>query len=126
MRLASICILSAALFAVRPVVIDPIPGVGRAQQNVDPRAFGKMDFETFRVITTGMTQTEVLSRAGRPFHKEFLGCGHSIPVPWCPVGCVFCQTRWDYLGDGYSEDWIFEIKFLGDRVFETNNYRHSP
>jgi hypothetical protein len=108
------------------LVCDNLLGVAIAQSNADKPPYGKMDFETFRVITTGMTVAEVLTRAGRPFHKEFLGCGHSVPVPWCPVGCVFCQTRWDYLGDGYSEDWIFEIKFLGDRVFETNNYRTSP
>jgi hypothetical protein len=126
MILASIFILSSSLFTPAPGVMDSIHGIGLAQLSAEQPSFGKMDFEAFRLITTGMTQAEVLSRAGKPFHTEFLGCGHSVPVPWCPVGCVFCQTRWDYLGDGYSEDWIFEVKFLGDRVFETNNYRRTP
>ena len=101
-------------------------GATLVQSSPDAAPYGKMDFATFRVLTSGMTETEVLSRAGRPLHTEFLGCGHSVSVPWCPIGCVFCQTRWDYLGEGYSEDWIFEVKFLGGRVFETNNYRRTP
>ena len=128
MKLSAILILGAGLFVPGLFLADGVPGEIFAQSgpNADQSTYGKMDFETFRIITSGMTETEVLGRAGRPFHKEFLGCGHSVPVPWCPANCTFCETRWDYLGDGYSQDWIFEVKFLGDRVFETNNYRRTP
>jgi hypothetical protein len=126
MKLAATLIFSVGLLA-SGLLLEGISGtLVQTSPDAAQTPYGKMDFATFRILTSGMTETEVLSRAGRPFHEEFLGCGHSVPVPWCPIGCVFCQTRWDYVGEGYSEDWIFEVKFLGGRVFETSNYRRTP
>jgi hypothetical protein len=65
------------------------------------RAAGEVSFETLRMLSTGMTRAEVLSRAGHPRH-EFKNRG---------------TQRWVYAS---SERWIVEIVFSGNHVIAVN------
>ncbi len=60
---------------------------------------GEISFETLRMLSTGMTPMEVLSRAGRP-HYTFK---HSR------------VNRWVYAA---TDNWIVEITFHAGRVIE--------
>ena len=57
----------------------------------------EVSFETFRMLSTGMTKAEVLSRAGHPRH-EFKNRG---------------TQRWIYAS---TERWIVEVVFSGNHV----------
>ena len=61
----------------------------------------EMSFETLRMLSTGMTKAEVLSRAGSPRHS-FKGRG---------------TQRWIYTT---SDNWIVEVVFSGNNVIEIN------
>jgi hypothetical protein len=61
----------------------------------------EMSFETLRMLSTGMTQAEVLSRAGAP-RQRFQNRG---------------TQRWIYTT---SENWIVEVVFSGNTVIEIN------
>jgi len=61
----------------------------------------EMSFETLRMLSTGMTKAEVLSRAGSPRHR-FTNRG---------------TQRWVYTT---SERWIVEVVFSGNNVIEIN------
>jgi hypothetical protein len=60
---------------------------------------GEISFETLRMLSTGMTPMEVLSRAGRP-HYTF---NHSR------------VNRWVYSS---TDNWIVEVIFHAGRVIE--------
>ena len=56
-----------------------------------------MSFETFRMLSTGMTRAEVLSRVGSPRH-------------------TFGKSRvWVYSA---TDNWIVQLTFSGERVIE--------
>ena len=68
---------------------------------VTGRAGGEVSFETLRMLSTGMTRAEVLSRAGHPRH-EFRNRG---------------TQRWVYAS---SDRWIVEVVFSGNNVIAVN------
>ena len=68
---------------------------------------GEIDFEKFRMLSTGMTQAEILTRAGNP--KHIFRIGHNI-------------QQWVYT----DEDWLIEITFTGGRVANIDSYRPRP
>lgn len=68
---------------------------------VTGRAAGEVSFETLRMLSTGMTKAEVLSRAGHPRH-EFKNRG---------------TQRWIYAS---TERWIVEVMFSGNNVIAVN------
>ncbi|MEK6693945.1 MAG: outer membrane protein assembly factor BamE [Nitrospirota bacterium] len=68
---------------------------------VTGRAAGEVSFETLRMLSTGMTKAEVLSRAGSPRH-EFKNRG---------------TQRWVYAS---SDRWIVEIVFSGNNAIAVN------
>lgn len=63
---------------------------GRSQQ---PQ--GKTDFETFRMISVGMTREEVFTLAGPPTADTY-------------KGCLICSHRWIYNRD---DGWVVEVTF---------------
>jgi hypothetical protein len=63
----------------------------------------EVSFEVLRMLSTGMTRAEVLSRAGSPRYRF----GH----------------RWIYSG---ADSWTVELAFGGDRVAEVNWSRSRP
>jgi len=73
----------------------------RLAASVKERAAGDVSFETLRMLSTGMTKAEVLSRAGHPRH-EFKNRG---------------TQRWVY---SLPDRWIVEIVFSGNNVIAVN------
>ena len=57
---------------------------------------GFIDFETFRLISTGMTKEEVLKLAGPPANQGYCGLA------------TRCLDRWVYYYDG---TWVVEVLF---------------
>jgi len=96
----------------RPTVASPSktesPRV-RAKRTVAVRKepAGEVSFETLRMLSTGMTKAEVLSRAGTPRYD-----------------LKSSKTqRWVYSS---ADDWIVEIAFGGNRVTAINWTRSRP
>ena len=73
----------------------------RLTDSVKGHSSGEIAFETLRMLSTGMTRAEVLSRAGHPRH-EFKNRG---------------TQRWVYAS---SDRWIVEIVFSGNNVIAVN------
>lgn len=73
----------------------------------EKRKPGEIDFEKFRMLSTGMTQAEILTRAGSPTY--IFPFGRNI-------------QRWVYT----KEDWLIEITFTGGRVANIDSYRPRP
>lgn len=69
----------------------------RLTASVKGHPAGEVSFETLRMLSTGMTKAEVLSRAGSPRHS-FKNRG---------------TQRWVYAS---SDHWIVEIVFSGNNV----------
>ena len=67
----------------------------------------EVSFEILRMLSTGMTKTEVLSRAGAPRYKFGRSGG----------------TKWVYTA---ADSWTVEVAFGGDRVAEVNWSRTRP
>lgn len=67
----------------------------------------EVPFEVLRMLSTGMTRTEVLSRAGAPRYKFGRAGGN----------------RWVYTA---ADSWTVELAFGGDRVAEINWSRSRP
>jgi hypothetical protein len=67
----------------------------------DHRSGTELSFETLRMLSTGMTKAEVLSRAGSPRH-------------------TYKKARasaWVY---STTDKWLVELSFVGDRVIAVN------
>lgn len=71
----------------------------RLAASVKGHSAGEVSFETLRMLSTGMTKAEVLSKAGSPRHS-FKNRG---------------TQRWIYSS---SDHWIVEIVFSGNNVIE--------
>jgi hypothetical protein len=82
-------------------------GIARARAKEQRRptsakpSAGEMTFEALRMLSTGMTKAEVLSRAGSPRHS-FKNRG---------------TQRWIYAA---PDHWIVEVMFSGNNVININ------
>jgi len=92
---------------MEPLPTDRIPIPSRGERFEERRTSGQISFETFRMLSTGMTETEVLVRAGPPKHRFRLSIGAIV---------------WSYLND----DWVVEVLFSGYRVASIYRYRPRP
>jgi len=92
----------------RPPVIDTLAPVG------------EMPFETYRMLSVGMTEAEVLGRAGLP-QTTLIGSSYSFGSPY-PFWPVFGANRFVYS----NGDWIVELTFGGGRVISINQTRLRP
>jgi hypothetical protein len=92
----------------RPPVIDTLAPVG------------EIPFETYRMLSVGMTEAEVLGRAGLP-QTTLIGSSYSFGSPY-PFWPVFGANRFVYS----SGDWIVELTFGGGRVISINQTRLRP
>jgi len=92
----------------RPPVIDTLAPVG------------EIPFETYRMLSVGMTEAEVLGRAGLP-QTTLIGSSYSFGSPY-PFWPVFGANRFVYS----SGDWIVELTFGGGRVVSINQTRLRP
>ena len=81
--------------AQRPLVSE------RLADSVKGRSSGEISFEALRMLSTGMTKAEVLSKVGSPRHN-FKNRG---------------TQRWVYPS---SDHWIVEVVFSGNNVIAVN------
>ncbi len=73
-----------------------------------PKPKGEIDFEKFRMLDTGMTEAEILTRVGDP--KHVFRFGRNI-------------ERWVYTT---PDEWLIEITFLSGRASNIDWYRPRP
>jgi hypothetical protein len=80
---------------------------------------GEIPFEVVRMLSVGMTEAEILRRAGLPQATLIGSHSFSSPYPFWPI---FGANRFVYS----SGDWIVELTFTGGRVFSINEVRVRP
>ena len=73
-----------------------------------PKPKGELEFEKFRMLSTGMTEAEILARAGSP--KHVFRFGRNV-------------EHWVYAAE---DEWLIEITFTGGRVANIDWYRPRP
>ena len=78
------------------------------RQEEKPKLKGEIGFEKFRMLDTGMTEAEILARAGSP--KHIFRFGRNI-------------ERWVYTT---PDEWLIEVTFLSGRVSNIDWYRPRP
>lgn len=81
----------------------------------EQRPLGTIEFEQFRLLSVGMSQSEVRGIAGEPASTYKPSCDLSITLG------ISCPTRWVY---HYSDKWVAEVTIVGGRVTEVTNFRH--
>lgn len=80
---------------------------------------GEIPFETSRMLSVGMTEAEVLRRAGQPQSTLIGSYSFGSPYPTWPI---FGANRYVYS----SGDWVVELTFGGGRVISINQFRPRP
>ena len=73
-----------------------------------PKPKGEIEFEQFRMLDTGMTEAEIMTRVGSP--KHVFRFGRNI-------------ERWVYTT---PDEWLIEITFLSGRASNIDWYRPKP
>ena len=81
---------------------------------------GEIPFEVVRMLSVGMTEAEILRRAGLP-QATLIGGSYSFGSPY-PVWPIFGANRFVYS----SGDWLVELMFTGGRVMSINHNRVRP
>ncbi len=72
------------------------------------RQAGQVSFEQFRMLSTGMTEGQVLAKVGSPASRFVTSCIVTAQMVTCP-------TIWTYLlGDGWTADLTFSAGRLTD------------
>jgi hypothetical protein len=127
------CQLYAPPVVVIPYVIpyDPAPGhtlpygsalpgptppaalAPSAKAGPNDGAAGKIDFEKFRMLSEGMTESDVLALAGSPGSEYTANCSSSL-IP------VACPKYWIYT---YGGNWAVSVTLLDGRVIGITNDR---
>jgi hypothetical protein len=100
------------------IVISPPPPTPPPIQMLAP--VGEIAFETYRMLSVGMTEAEVLGRAGLP-QTTLIGSSYSFGSPY-PFWPIFGANRFVYS----SGDWIVELTFGGGRVASIRQTRLRP
>jgi len=100
------------------IVISPPPPRPLVSDTLAP--VGEIPFETYRMLSVGMTEAEVLGRAGLP-QTTLIGSAYAFGSPY-PFWPIFGANRFVYS----SGDWIVEITFGGGRVVSINQTRLRP
>ena len=100
------------------IIISTPPPMPPAIEMLAP--VGEIPFETYRMLSVGMTEAEVLGRAGLP-QTTLIGSAYAFGSPY-PFWPIFGANRFVYS----SGDWIVEITFGGGRVVSINQTRLRP
>jgi len=82
------------------------PGIGRNEPPIR-RLPGEISFETYRMLSTGTSEAEILTRAGQPRYTFRIARGTWV---------------WVYLND----EWLVEVTFSGGTVANIARYRPKP
>ncbi len=93
----------------------PVPAPLQPAENLAPA--GEISFETARMLAVGMTEAEILGRAGIP-RATSIGGGYTVGAPY-PVWPMFGASRFVYS----NGDWLVELTFGGGRVISINHSR---
>ena len=113
--LAGILMTGLWLLGLAPLQAEPMPAVNEypgspgIDRNNPPvrRLPGEISFETYRMLSTGTTEAEILTRAGPPKYTFRIARGTWV---------------WVYLND----EWLVEVTFSGGRVANISRYRPRP
>jgi len=100
------------------IIISTPPPMPPAIEMLAP--VGEIPFETYRMLSVGMTEAEVLGRAGLP-QTTYIGTAYPFNSPY-PFWPIFGANRFVYS----SGDWIVELTFSGGRVLSINQTRLRP
>jgi len=100
------------------IVISSPPPTPPPVQMLAP--VGEIPFETYRMLSVGMTEAEVLGRAGLP-QTTYIGSAYPFGSPY-PFWPIFGANRFVYS----AGDWIVELTFTGGRVASINQTRLRP
>ena len=94
----------------------PTAPAAKAPSSVGPneQAPGEIDFEKFRMLSEGMTESDVLALAGSPGSEYSAGCSPSF-IP------VACPKYWAYT---YGSNWTVLVTIRDGRVIGITNDRH--
>ncbi len=108
--------------ALPPITINIVisPPSPRPPESDTLAPVGEIPFETYRMLSVGMTEAEVLGRAGLP-QTTLIGSAYAFGSPY-PFWPIFGANRFVYS----SGDWIVEITFGGGRVASINQTRLRP
>jgi hypothetical protein len=111
--LAGMLMMGLGLLAPAPLQAEPAvneyPGLPGSDRHDPPvkRLPGEISFETYRMLSTGTTEAEILTRAGQPRYTFRIARGTWV---------------WVYLND----EWLVEVTFSGGRVANISRYRPKP
>jgi len=112
---------SKAPTAAQPVTINIIVNAPPPPQRIEVQPpVGEISFEVARMLSVGMTEAEILRRAGLP-QATLIGGSYSFGSPY-PFWPVFGANRFVYS----SDDWLVELTFGGGRVLSINQTRIRP
>ena len=94
----------------------PTPPAAKAPSSAGTNepAPGEIDFEKFRMLSEGMTESDVLALAGSPGSEYSASCSPSF-IP------VACPKYWAYT---YGGNWTVLVTILDGRVIRITNDRH--
>jgi len=97
-----------------PGPIPPAAMAPSAKAGSKEGAPGKIDFEKFRMLSEGMTESDVLALAGSPGSEYSANCSPSL-IP------VACPKYWIYT---YGDNWTVSVTLRDGRVIAITNDRH--
>jgi hypothetical protein len=110
---------SAQPITINIIVSAPPPTPPPPRIEAQP-PLGEIPFEVFRMLSVGMTEGEILGRAGLP-QTTLIGGSYAFGSPY-PIWPIFGANRFVYS----SGDWIVELEFTGGRVASINQTRLRP
>ncbi len=102
------------------IIVNSPPPVPPPQQIEMQPPVGEIPFEVVRMLSVGMSEAEVLRRAGFP-QTTLIGGGYSFGSPYSSWP-IFGANRFVYS----SGDWLVELTFTGGRVLSINQNRVRP
>lgn len=85
-----------------------------AKAGPDAGGPGEIDFEKFRMLSEGMTESDVVALAGSPGSEYSANCSPSL-IP------VSCPKYWVYT---YGDNWTVLVTISDGRVISVTNDRH--
>jgi hypothetical protein len=101
------------------IVNSPPPAPPLQRIEVQPPV-SEIPFEVVRMLSVGMSEAEILRRAGLP-QTTLIGGGYSFGSPYSSWP-IFGANRFVYS----SGDWLVELTFTGGRVATINQTRVRP
>jgi len=104
---------------INVIVTAPPPAPPPQRIEVQPPS-GEIPFEVVRMLSVGMSEAEILRRAGLP-QTTLIGGGYSFGSPYSSWP-IFGANRFVYS----SGDWLVELTFTGGRVMSINQNRVRP